>query len=340
MICAAFFYCSYKHSQIQVMTGKTMNTYYRITIREGGEDTLLHNEIKNELQQINHEMSVFESMSDISQFNKSQEGEWVDLSEKLSEVLQAAYRIYRQTNGYFDPSVGKLVDMWGFGTGKVHRIPTDEEIAEARKSVGFNKINFSKDFRRAKKTVPDISVNLSAIAKGYAVDRIVKLLEKEGYKNFIVDIGGEVRAKGKRAKKAAGWNVGVARPEAGKVDDFEYVVSLKDMSVATSGDYRNYFVIDGKRYSHTLDPKTGYPVEHNIASVTVFDKECMRADALATGIMSMGETKGLEFANSNKIPVIIFVHSDDGFQILVSNEAKKLIMFDKKSLANSKDTDK
>ena len=325
IVAGTFFYCSYMRSQFQILTGETMNTYYRITLREGREDTLLQNEIKEELQQINNEMSVFEHLSDISQFNRNTDTGWIDIPDELAVVLKEAYRVYQQTNGYFDPSVGKLVDLWGFGTNKVHRIPLEEEILEAKKSVGFNKISFSKDYKKAKKSIPDIYINLSSIAKGYGVDRIAKLLEKKGYQNYIVEIGGEVRAKGIRAPKAAGWNLGIARPESDSISDYEYVVSLKDMSVATSGDYRNYFYVEGKRYSHTLNPKTGYPVEHNLASVTVFDKECMRADALATGIMSMGETKGFEFVNNNRIPAILFVKTDETYQVLISNEAKKIL---------------
>lgn len=324
LIAGTVFYYTRSRVTMQSMSGETMNTYYRITIRSSEENTLLHNKIKDELQQITNEMSVFENISDISQFNKNMEKGWIDVPASLAVILKESYHIYQQTGGYFDPSVGKLVDIWGFGNGKTHKVPTEEEIKETRQDVGFNKISFSKDFRKAKKSNYGITLNLSAIAKGYAVDKVAELLEKEGYTDFIVDIGGEVKAKGKRSKKAAGWNVGIARPE-GKADEYEAIVSLKNMSVATSGDYRNYFYIDGRRYSHTIDPKTGYPVEHNLASVTVFDKNCMRADGLATGIMSMGENKGIEFANNNKIAAVLFVRGDEEYQVLISNEAKKLL---------------
>ncbi len=324
-LCSAVFYCSQIRSQYQVMTGETMNTNYRISIRSQKEDTLLHNEVRNELQQINSEMSVFEGMSDLSQFNKSTETGWIDVPEDLSKLLKASYKIYSQTNGYFDPSVGKLVDLWGFGSAKTYKIPSDDEVKEAKKVVGFNKISFSQDFRKARKSNPALTLNLSAIAKGYAVDRIAKLLEKNGYKDFFVEIGGEITARGNRGKKDKGWNIGVARPDNSKNEVYEYIIKLKNSSVATSGDYRNYFYVDGKRYSHTIDPKTGYPVEHDLASVTVFADSCMNADALATGIMSMGEVKGLEFANNNRLAVVMFVRNDDGFQVVLSNEAKKLI---------------
>lgn len=322
-------YISRTQHKFQVMTGETMNTYYKISVRTSQENTLLHNKIKAELQQINNEMSVFENMSDISEFNKSG-GEWVDVPENLAQVLKSAYQVYQQTNGYFDPSVGHLVDIWGFGKNKTIKVPSEEEIAAAKKMVGMNKISFSKDFSRAKKSVPEISLNLSAIAKGYGVDRITKVLEDAGYKDFIVEIGGEVVARGNRSDKDEGWNIGIAKPEnlsaeGNSSDLYEYVVRLKDMAVATSGDYRNYFYVGDKKYSHTIDPKTGYPVEHDLASVTVFHKDCMKADALATGIMSMGEEKGLEFANNNKIAVIMAVRKENGYLTLLSNQAKKFI---------------
>ena len=322
---AAIFYYFYHSQPSQIMTGETMNTYYRIVIRDGHENTLLHNMIKDELLQINKEMSVFDSMSDISQFNQNTEEKWIDIPENLSVVLKASYQIYNQTNGYFDPSIGPLAEIWGFGVNKTHKIPSAEEIKAAKQNVGLDKITFSRDFRKAKKSNLNISLNLSAIAKGYAVDRIAQLLEAQGYQNYIVDIGGEIRTKGGRSNNEAGWNIAIARPDSETVGNYAYAVRLIDMSVATSGDYRNYFDMEGKHYSHTIDPKTGYPVEHNLASVTVFDKECMRADALATGIMSMGEKKGIEFANKHKIPVILFVHSDDGFQTVMSNEGKNLL---------------
>ena len=342
LIAGTCFYCAYMRSAFQIITGETMNTYYRVTMRTSQEDTMLRNEIREALHQINNEMSVFENVSDLSQFNKNTDLGWIDVPEDLAVVLKEAYQIYQQTNGYFDPTVGRLVDLWGFGTHKIQRIPSQDEIKESQNTVGFNKISFSRDFRKAKKPNSDIYLNLSSIAKGYAVDKIAALLDKKGYTDYIVEIGGEVKAKGSRAKKSKGWNLGIARPEEGKVTDFEYVVRLKDMAVATSGDYRNNFYMENKRYSHTINPKTGLPVDHNLAAVTVFDKECMRADGLATGIMVMGENKGLEFANNNRIPVVMFVRNEneDGYQTLVSNEEKKLLKDDLQKASQNKEEQK
>ena len=326
LLSSSIYYIIHRETPFYIMTGNTMNTYYRITIRNSRNDTLLHNAVKKELQQINTEMSVFEKMSDISQFNQNDSTGWIEIPENLSHVLKAAYQVYMQTNGYFDPSVGAIIDLWGFGTNKTIKEPSKEEIKAALKNVGLNKIVFSADFRKAKKGNADIYINLSAIAKGYAVDRIAKLLQNHQYENFLVDIGGEVRALGNRSENAQGWNVGIARPSMDNVNEYEYVVRLKNLSVATSGDYRNYYYIDGKKYSHTMDPKTGYPVEHDLASVTVFADECMYADALATGIMSMGEKRGLEFANNNKLPIVMFVRvNETEFQTIVSDEGEILL---------------
>ena len=325
LISGTLYYCSYVRSQHRVLTGETMNTYYRVVIREGDDDTLLRKKIQTELQKIVSKMSVFEHMSDISQFNRAPKDTWVDIDDELAEVLKESHHVYTLTKGHFDPSVGKLVELWGFGNNKVHKIPTQEEIDEAKNNIGYNKISFTKNFNQAKKNNSELTINLSSLAKGYAVDKIAQLLEDNGYDNFIVEIGGEVRAKGNRAKKSKGWNVGVARPDGEKIANYEYIVKLNNMSVATSGDYQNYFTIDGKQYSHTINPKTGFPVTYDLASVTVFDKNCMRADALATGIMAMGETQGMEFANRNQIPVIMFVRKDNGFEVLLSKEGQKFM---------------
>lgn len=308
------------------MTGETMNTYYRIKIRSDKENNLLHNSIKEELQRINDEMSVFESDSEISRINNDDTGEWIDISPEMSEVLKDAYLTYTESNGYFDPTVGKLIDLWGFGTSRnTKRVPDDEKITEALKSTGYNKLRFNNDFTQVKKNNPDLKIYLSALAKGYGVDRIARLLQDNGYTDFIVEIGGEVKARGNRNPESKGWNVAVVQPNT-QTNDNAYIVGLKNFSVATSGDYRNFFYYKDKRYSHTISPKNGYPVEHSLASATVFHESCMHADALATAIMAMGEKKGLAFANNNKLAVVLFVREDDNtFKALLSAEAKKLL---------------
>ena len=306
------------------MSGETMNTYYHIKIRSPKENNLLHNSIKKELQRINEEMSVFEGSSEISLINRDDSGEWIELSPEMAAVLKTAYNVYNKSNGYFDPTVGRLVDLWGFGTDKGNqKTPNEKAIKETLKNTGFDKLRFSNNFSRVKKTNPEIKINLSAIAKGYGVDRIAALLEENGYTDYVVEIGGEVKAKGDRSKENEGWNVAVVKPNT-QTNENAYVVPLKDYAVATSGDYRNFFYYNNKRYSHTISPKTGYPVEHSLASATVFHKNCTTADALATAIMAMGEKQGLKFANDNNLFVILFVREEGNkFKALLSNKAQK-----------------
>ena len=238
----------------QIMSGETMNTYYRIKIRTDKENNLLHNAIRDELQRINKEMSVFDSSSEISSINNDDSGEWIDLSPEMSEVLKDARKTYVESNGNFDPTVGKLVDLWGFGTTRSSkRVPSDEKIKEALKSTGFDKLRFNGNYTRVKKSIPDVKLNLSALAKGYAVDRVAALLDDNGYTDYIVEIGGEVKARGNRSEESKGWNVAVVEPNTQNYEN-AYVVGLKDFAVATSGDYRNFFYYNDKRYSHTISP--------------------------------------------------------------------------------------
>ena len=310
----------------QVVTGKIFGTYYTVKIRNSDENKLLQKSINDELSKINARMSVFDLTSEISEINKTDANQWIDLSEDMQYLLKNSYKIYKMSNGAFDPTTGKLIDLWGFGTtGKIKKIPSEEDIANMLKTTGFDKIQFNKDYTQLKKQDKDVMINLSAIAKGYGVDRVAQLLKSQGYNDFIIEVGGEVVASGNKSKEIKGWNVGVVKPSETATEN-AFVVTLKDFAVATSGDYRNFFYVGEEKYSHTIDPKTGYPAKNNLLSVTVFHESCMTADGLATAIMSMGEEKGLKFANNNNLAVIMFVKTeDDKIKNIVSQKAKKLI---------------
>ncbi len=309
----------------QVINGQTFGTYYTIKVKTSSEDKLLQKEIKEEFAKINSEMSVFEISSEISEINRLPAGEWIELSPALQSLLKKSYEIYKMSNGAFDPTTGKLVDLWGFGTsGGIQKIPTEDDIKKMLSVTGFNTIKFSNDFSRLRKEYSETSLNLSAIAKGYGVDRIAALLKEQGYKNFIIEIGGEVTAAGKKSDTVKGWNVGVAFPDQNS-DHNAFVVTLHNHSAATSGDYRNFFYIDDQKYSHTIDPTTGYPVKNNLISVTVFDKSCMIADGIATAIMSMGEKKAADFIRRHNLAVIMFIKDNNGeITSTVSDAARKL----------------
>ena len=317
------FYIKNPASNYYTITGETMGTYYSIKINTVKENNLLGKQVKEKFELINKQMSVFDSTSEISAINQADAGIWIPLSDEMADIFKTSKKVYDISNGYFDPTVGKLVDMWGFGTIKKQSIPTKEQIQDALKNSGFNKLEFSNDFKQVKKLNANINLNLSAIAKGYGVDKIFELLDKNGYTDFVVEIGGEVRAKGKRSNTATGWNIGIANPQT---QTNSYVISLINRSVATSGDYQNFYEVDGKKYSHTISPLTGEPVQHAIASATIFYDDCATADALATALMAMGDKKALDFANRNNIQAIFFLRTNnDTLNVVASDAAKKLI---------------
>ncbi len=321
---AVWYFVGHK-KEYQIISGETFGTYYTIKIRSSADNTHLQKKIKEEFEKINSQMSVFDINSELSNINKEIEGQWIVLSPEMSFLMKNAYQIYRQSNGAFDPTIGKLIDLWGFGTtGSTDKTPNPEDISLLLKTTGFDKVSFDAQYEKMRKNSADTVINLSALAKGYGVDRIAALLKEQGLKNFVIEVGGEVYASGKKSDAVDGWNIGVVNPQ--NTNEINaYVVKLKNFAAATSGDYRNFFYVDGKKYSHTIDPKTGYPAENNLASVTVFDKSCMRADAMATAIMSMGEKKSYNFIKQNNLPVVLFIKDESGnLQSWVSDAAKKL----------------
>ena len=325
VVSAIAVYAWQKRTPYQLITGQTMGTYYSVKIKTEKEDKKLYKRIQNELAEINHEMSVFDINSEISTINGEPENTWIPLSEPMQEVLKNAHKIYTQSNGAFDPTVGKLIDLWGFGTLRKKKIPSAQDIDNLLKISGFDKVQFNGDYTAIKKANNEVMINLSAIAKGYGVDRIAKLLEKYGYQDYVIEIGGEVKASGHKSEEVDGWNVGIIKP-ADNYNENAYVVTLKDMAVATSGDYRNFFYIGDEKFSHTISPKTGYPVKSNLISVTVFDKSCMVADGLATALMVMGEKAAVNFANRNNVAVILFVRDEEGNPLaILSKKAKRLL---------------
>ncbi len=322
---AAIWYFATQKSEYQTINGRIFGTFYTVKVRAKHENRLLQRDVREELAKINDKMSVFEINSEISEINREPAGKWIELSPEMSKILKKASKIYAMSNGSFDPTTAKLIDIWGFGTtGRIQKLPDERDIKEILEVTGFNKLQFSADFKKMQKLYNGVTLNLSAIAKGYGVDKLASMLKKEGYTDFVVEIGGEVVASGSRSDKTDGWNIGIAKPtEDGNENSF--IVKLKDYAVATSGDYHNYFSINGQKYSHTINPKTGYPVENNLVAVTVFHKNCMTADGLATAIMSMGEQKASEFIRSNNLAVIMFVKDDkQNITPIISEAAKKL----------------
>lgn len=303
----------------QIIKGDIFGTYYSIKIKTDTKDSSLKNQIKQKLDEINSSMSVFEPDSEISRINAAPAKQRIELSPSMSKVLKAADKVYWQTGGFFDPSLGRLIDLWGFGASAISN-PSADDIKKALQASGFVKLKFAKNFKYITKTNSQIMLNLSAIAKGWAVDEISALLDNAGYQNYIVEIGGEIKTKGYREGNSEPWIVGINRPSPDASDNV-LVISLSNMAVATSGNYRNFYSRDGKILGHTISARTGEPVVSDVASATVFHSSCMMADAYATAIVALGVAEGLTFADKQKLAVIIY---DDQMQQHLSKAAQKM----------------
>ena len=263
------------------------------------------------LAEINRLMSTYQPSSELSRFNNSQTTEWFLVSPELVAVVAAAQRVSAASAGAFDITVGPLVNLWGFGpTPSAEDLPTAGDLQAARARVGWRQLEVQSQPPALRKSRADLSVDLSAIAKGYAVDQLAGLVEAHGLEDYLVEIGGELRGRGVNGRSEP-WRIAIERPDANQRAVFE-VVALRDISMATSGDYRNFVEIDGKRYSHTIDPASGRPVSHRLASVTVLADDCMQADAWATALLVLGPERGLELAEQLGLAALFIEHARDG----------------------------
>ncbi|HHP7234123.1 MAG TPA: FAD:protein FMN transferase [Desulfobacterales bacterium] len=298
------------------MTGNTMGTTYTVKVVAVSLPSTadLKERIDRRLEAINQSMSTYRQDSEISRFNRfGRVGERFPISNDFSRVMQVAEQVHRLSGGAWDPTVAPLVELWGFGRmGPPEGIPSAEAIRAALARVGFDRITLFEDRVLAKRDA-DVQLDLASIAKGYGVDQVAVLLKESGYKNFLVEIGGEVYAAGRR-KDGGPWKIGVNRPEADAPQDAVYrVAALSDRAMATSGDYRNFFEIAGRRYAHVIDPRTGRPVTNGVVSVTVTADSCTLADALATALMVMGPTQGLPMIESlPNVEALVIVGAADG----------------------------
>jgi thiamine biosynthesis lipoprotein len=269
------------------------------------------NSVDSILIQVNKEMSTYIPESEISIFNQSKSTEWFPISKDFANVMEMSLYISQKSAGAFDITVGPIVNLWGFGPDyKLEYVPTQKEIEMGLLSVGYNNIFVNPEPPSIKKKIKDIYIDLSAIAKGFGVDKVSDYLEVKNIENYMVEIGGEVRTSGKNAKSNK-WQIGISTPDGGV--NLQRVVSLSGNSIATSGDYRNYFEKDGVRYSHTIDPRTGMPINHTLASVTVIHGSCMIADGMATAITVLGPDEGYELAIKEELPIFMIVREGNEF---------------------------
>ncbi len=305
------FACDQQPNKYAQITGYTMGTSYQVTVEINDLDTnQLKTDIDSRLSTINQLMSTYIDNSELSLFNQSINTNCHRLSNETLYVIKNAIEVSTNTKGKFDVTLAPLIEIWGFDKKDTHNnIPEAALISQLLTQIGYQKIKVNE--RCISKENPNLTINLSAIAKGYAVDEIANLIRNKGAKNYLVEIGGEIANLGVN-NKSQPWRLAIESASTDK-RSIQKIISPNGLGVATSGNYRNYFEKDGRRFSHTIDPTTGYPITHQLASVTVLHKETMVADALATAMMVMGPTESLSYANNNNIPIFMLVKKDNDF---------------------------
>lgn len=301
-------------------SGKVFGTYFNITY-QSSED--LEKEMKAAMDKVDASLSMFNENSTISRINR---GEDVQIDNLFAYIFPRAMKVSDITEGAFDITVAPLVNAWGFGF-KQDKWPTDEEIDSLRAIVGYKTIHLND--RKITKDNPHTMIDLSAIAKGYGSDVVAQVLDKAKVQNYMVEIGGEVVMKG-RNDKGDEWKIGIAEPTDDKeqtANTYSCVLQLTDKAVATSGNYRNFYYKDGVKYAHTIDPRTGRPVQQDIISATVLAPHCYEADAFATSFMVVGLDKAKEIISKQKQleAYLIYIDKDGNKKVWYSEGMKSII---------------
>ncbi len=309
-------------------SGSTMGTTYSVKVatRDLGEHAraALAREIESQLDRVNALMSSYLADSELSRFNRHTSPDPFLFSDETIEVFRIARQVSEMTGGAFDITVGPLVAAWGFGaTDRLPEPPTARERLELRQRVGYQKLVFDPERPLVAKRDPRVECDLSAIAKGYGVDQVGRAISNLGHANYLVEVGGELRARGHKLDGLP-WRVGIEQPDS-RVRTPRETVILRDTSLATSGDYRDYYEIDGERISHTIDPRVGQPIRHNLASVSVLHEQAVWADALATALNVMGPEEGISWAESHEIAALFLVRDDPrGFRSVATTAFERL----------------
>ncbi len=293
-----FFLSACADPAYQQIQGATMGTYYAVSAAPQDVCGVSQAQIDAELEAINAAMSTYLPDSELSRFNQLPADVWFTMSPSLAAVVQTANLLWQRSGGAFDVTIGPLVNLWGFGPPGSREPPSAEEQAQAHAVVGMQHLRFRQQGTQAQmaKATAGVYVDLSALAKGYAVDRVAELYASAGCLDFMVDIGGEIRAAGVNPRGEP-WRIGVEVPDPQSLGVSQTVLALADASIATSGDYRNFRVVDGVRVDHLIDPRSGQPANNHVVSATVLHASAMWADAYATALMVMGMEQGLAFAD-------------------------------------------
>lgn len=307
----------------QKNAGLIFGTTYSVTY-QCDED--LQKEIEAELKKVDDEFSMFNSQSVVARLNN---GEKPELSNDFIDVFKLARQVSEDTNGAFDITVAPLVNAWGFGF-KHEQMPTKEQVDSLRQLIGYQYVTLKDKTIEMQK--PGMMLDFSAIAKGYGVDVVARLLERHDIKNYMVEIGGEITTRGINPERVP-WRIGVNKPNEDALDEsheLQTILNVTDKAMATSGNYRNFYVKEGKKYAHTIDPKTGYPVQHTLLSATVLTDRCSKADAYATSFMVLGMDGAKKILERHKelMAYLIFTDSKGNLAVWYSPSLKDKIVKD------------
>lgn len=318
--CVIFFFSCNQHDRTIYVRGEAQGTTYNITY-SAPEKTNYKNEIDSLFKAVDQSLSTYVPGSIISRINRNDTGVVAD--KYFIDVFRKAQEISQQTNGAFDVTVAPIVNAWGFGFTKRARIDS-ATIDSLLRFVGYQKIKLEGG--AIVKTNPGMMLDFNAIAQGYTVDLLSSFLESKGINNYLVELGGEVRTKGKK-NNGEDWKIGIDQPNETYTDGrpLKAIVSLKNKALATSGNYRKFYVENGRKYAHIIDPHTGYPAKHNLLSATVIANDCMTADAFATAFMVMGLEKAKQFLSKDKQLglEVFFIYDEQGTWKTYTSETLK-----------------
>jgi thiamine biosynthesis lipoprotein len=326
LLLAALAACGDQRLEQVELTGNALGTTFRIAIVAPLQELdreALRSKLLGGLERIDRLASTWREDSELSAFNTRASTEWIPVSADLCGAFADALEVARLTNGAFDMTVGPLVNLWGFGPdGTVMEPPPASAIAAALRHVGYTKVHTDCDEGLVRKDDPALYVDLSGWAKGRAVDKLAELLDASGLVNYLVEVGGELKVRGLNSERRK-WAVAVEAPSTSERVP-QAIIRITDTSVATSGDYRNYFDYEGSKYSHTIDPRTGSPVTHNLAAVTVVHPVNAFADAMATALLVLGPEAGPSLAEDLGLAAYFLVRSASGIEEILTPEFDRL----------------
>ena len=311
--------------QVVVIQGKTMGTYYRVSMvgLDKSREADLRAQIEAQLKEDDHQLSTYKEDSVLSRFNQYNGNQPQPISAGMADAIITSLRIGQKTGGAMDITVGPLVNLWGFGPQKEPvKMPTQQQIDAAKAEIGLQHLQVTQQMNGAylQKDLPGMYVDLSTVGEGYATDHLARLVEGNGISNYLVSVGGAVVSRGKNPQGTT-WQVAIQKP-TDKEDAVQAIVDLQGMGISTSGSYRNYYELDGQRLSHIIDPATGRPITHKLVSATVIAPTALEADGWDTGLMVLGTKKALALAEKEHLAVYLITKEENGFKVSMTPQFK------------------